>query len=242
MFAVVRKSRKNRDLADDVFAVVCQNAPIAGPIVGIFVGTSKAATTRCQHDGADRHGDPHEQAARKIVQAYRCSWVASVNGTDRRQALAVCLPICRQADIGAWSLSLCHACPSARWSRRGAQAFEAGLDPSIKRKLDKQAAGNTFRVVAEELLKKLEREGRAPTTLVKLRWLLDFAFAAFGERPVAEITAPEILYVASRQAANTKRHAVCAARAGWYSDMQSRQRGPNVIHRPICAVLLQRRR
>ncbi|HYP11205.1 MAG TPA: hypothetical protein VEQ86_06955, partial [Xanthobacteraceae bacterium] len=72
MFAVVRKSRKNRDLADDVFAVVCQNAPIAGPIVGIFVGTSKAATTRCQHDGADRHGDPHEQAARKIVQAYRC--------------------------------------------------------------------------------------------------------------------------------------------------------------------------
>src|SRR6516165_4881059 len=102
MFAVVRKSRKNRDLADDVFAVVCQNAPIAGPIVGIFVGTSKAATTRCQHDGADRHGDPHEQAARKIVQAYQCSWVASVNGTDRRQALAVCLPICRQADIGAW--------------------------------------------------------------------------------------------------------------------------------------------
>ena len=118
----------------------------------------------------------------------------------------------------------------------------AGLDPSIKRKLDKQAAGNTFRVVAEELLKKLEREGRAPTALVKLRWLLDFAFAAFGERPIAEITAPEILYVASRQAANTKRHAVCPARAGWYSDMQSRQRGPNVIHRPICAVLLQRRR
>ena len=125
--------------------------------------------------------------------------VASVNRTDRRQALAVCLPICRQAEnIGAWSLSLCHACPNARWSRRGAQAFEAGLDPSIKRKLDKQAAGNTFRVVAEELLKKPEREGRAPTTLVKLRWLLDFAFAAFGERPIAEITAPEILLVLRR--------------------------------------------
>jgi len=53
----------------------------------------------------------------------------------------------------------------------------AEIDPSIKRKLDKQAAGNTFRVVAEELLKKLEREGRAPATLAKLRWLLDFAFA-----------------------------------------------------------------
>src|ERR1700739_2576892 len=35
MFAVVRKSRKNRDLADDIFASICQSAPIAGPIVGI---------------------------------------------------------------------------------------------------------------------------------------------------------------------------------------------------------------
>ena len=69
----------------------------------------------------------------------------------------------------------------------------AGIDPSIKRKLDKQAAGNTFRVVAEELLKKLEREGRAPATLAKQRWLLEFALAAFGKRPIAEITAPEIL-------------------------------------------------
>ena len=74
----------------------------------------------------------------------------------------------------------------------------AGIDPSIKRKLDKQAAGNTFRVVAEELLKKLEREGRAPATLAKQRWLLDFALAAFGERPIAEITAPEILALLRR--------------------------------------------
>lgn len=41
----------------------------------------------------------------------------------------------------------------------------AGIDPSIKRRLDKQAAGNTFCIVAEELLKKHEREGRAPADL-----------------------------------------------------------------------------
>ena len=69
----------------------------------------------------------------------------------------------------------------------------AGLDPSIKRKLDRQSAANTFRLIAEELLAKFEREGRAPATLAKQRWLLDFAFAKFGDRPIAEITAPEVL-------------------------------------------------
>jgi len=45
------------------------------------------------------------------------------------------------------------------------------------------------------VLVKLEREGRAAVTLVKKRWLLDFAYPAIGERPVAEITAPELLAV-----------------------------------------------
>jgi hypothetical protein len=45
MFAVVRKSRKNRDLAGDMLAGVRQNVPAAGQIVGIFVGTDSAATT-----------------------------------------------------------------------------------------------------------------------------------------------------------------------------------------------------
>jgi integrase len=71
------------------------------------------------------------------------------------------------------------------------------IDPSTQRRLDKLSAatGNTFRAVAEELLLKLEREGRAEVTLAKKRWLLEFAFAAIGERPVAKITAPEVLSV-----------------------------------------------
>jgi integrase len=69
----------------------------------------------------------------------------------------------------------------------------SGVDPSLKRKLEKKCAANTLHLVGEELVRKFEREGRALATLSKLRWLLQFAFDAFGERPIAEITAPEIL-------------------------------------------------
>jgi integrase len=86
----------------------------------------------------------------------------------------------------------------AREQRDAAKRLLAkGIDPSAKRRLDKQtvATGNTFKAVAEEVLKKLEREGRAPRTLRKLRWLLDLAYPLIGERRVAEITAPELLSV-----------------------------------------------
>jgi integrase len=73
----------------------------------------------------------------------------------------------------------------------------SGIDPSAQRKvtrqLEKAAAGNSFRVVAEEVIAKLEREGRAHVTIAKKRWLLDFAYPAFGDRPVTEITAKELL-------------------------------------------------
>ena len=68
------------------------------------------------------------------------------------------------------------------------------IDPSVQRKTDKHAGKEgTFRAVAEEVLAKLEREGRAQATLGKKRWLLDFAFPAFGDRPVADIAARELL-------------------------------------------------
>jgi hypothetical protein len=58
----------------------------------------------------------------------------------------------------------------------------------------KAAGGNTFGEIAEEFLDKLRREGRSPATLKKNRWLLEPAFAGFGNRPIGEITAPELLY------------------------------------------------
>ena len=83
----------------------------------------------------------------------------------------------------------------ARQHRDNAKKLLArSIDPSVQRKADKHAGKEgTFRAVADEVLAKLEREGRAPATLSKKRWLLDFAFPAFGDRPVDEITARELL-------------------------------------------------
>jgi len=68
------------------------------------------------------------------------------------------------------------------------------IDPSVQRKADKHAGkDSSFRAVAKEVITKLEREGRAQATLSKKRWLLDFAYPTFGDRPVAEITAGDLL-------------------------------------------------
>jgi hypothetical protein len=48
---------------------------------------------------------------------------------------------------------------------------------------------------AAELLEKKRREAKADRTLEKMEWLPSLARPAIGPRPVAEITAPEILSV-----------------------------------------------
>jgi integrase len=78
--------------------------------------------------------------------------------------------------------------------------LENGIDPAAQRRLAKQiaATGDTFKAVAEEIVSKQEKEGRAPATLEKLRWLLDFAYPFIGDRRISEITAPELLAVLRR--------------------------------------------
>ena len=72
-----------------------------------------------------------------------------------------------------------------------------GTDPSLKRRLEKiakAAGGNSFREVSEEFLEKRGRENLAQITLKKNRWLLVPAYETFGDRPVGEVTAPELLH------------------------------------------------
>ncbi len=73
----------------------------------------------------------------------------------------------------------------------------AGVDPGEQKKAEKaeQAtqAANTFRDVAEEYIAKKAREGLAPVTLAKARWLLDLLAKKLGARPIAAITAPHLL-------------------------------------------------
>ena len=72
-----------------------------------------------------------------------------------------------------------------------------GIDPGHSRKIEKLTgaanAGTTFRAVAEELIEKMVREERAKVTIDKTKWVFEFAYPYFGDRPIAEITAPEIL-------------------------------------------------
>jgi len=86
----------------------------------------------------------------------------------------------------------------ARDKRDEARALiAAGVDPGHKKKTDKQTqalqAANTFQAVAEEFIAKREREGLAAVTLAKARWLLELLAVNIGPRPIAQITAPELL-------------------------------------------------
>lgn len=73
----------------------------------------------------------------------------------------------------------------------------AGTDPSHRQKVDATRArveeNDPFKVVALEWLAKNEREGIAEITLSKMRWLLEKAYPRIGNRPVAKITAQEVL-------------------------------------------------
>ncbi|WP_394999190.1 tyrosine-type recombinase/integrase [Sphingomonas sp.] len=76
---------------------------------------------------------------------------------------------------------------------------QAGSDPALAKReariAKRIAAGNTFAVVAEEYIAKLEAEGRADVTIGKTRWLLGKLAPALGSRPVSEISPHELLSV-----------------------------------------------
>lgn len=101
----------------------------------------------------------------------------------------------KQIALGAYpEVTLAEARDRREASRK---LLANGKDPSLERRLEKiaRAAGaNTFREVAEEFLDKQRREGRSEATLSKNRWLLESAYATFGDRPIGEVTAPELLH------------------------------------------------
>lgn len=75
----------------------------------------------------------------------------------------------------------------------------SGTDPSEQVRQQKAVAlvnaANTFGAIADEYLDKMKREGRADVTIGKAAWVLSFARPALANRPIAEITAAEILAV-----------------------------------------------
>lgn len=88
----------------------------------------------------------------------------------------------------------------ARAAREDAKrSLAEGVDPSDRKREDRlrarSGAAQTFRAVGDEYVQKLEREGRAPVTLDKVRWLLGMTHPKLGNRPVAEISSAEVLDV-----------------------------------------------
>ena len=96
----------------------------------------------------------------------------------------------------------------ARHKRDEARSLLAsGVDPSANRKAGRlviiaeaaEAAPPvvlpTFREVAEEFAAKVRREGQKQPTLEKLHWCLGMAYSGFGDRPIAQIVAADVLAV-----------------------------------------------
>lgn len=86
----------------------------------------------------------------------------------------------------------------ARQKRDQAKTLIAkGVDPSDVARQEKQRkriqSENTFGAIATEFLIKLEKEGKADTTLKKKRWMLSLASSHLNHRLIDEITAADIL-------------------------------------------------
>ena len=74
--------------------------------------------------------------------------------------------------------------------------IEDGGDPVEEKRQSKLkaeiAARTTFKLVADEYIQKMEREGRSPATIKKARWFLDL-LDKIAKRPISEITPHELL-------------------------------------------------
>ena len=81
----------------------------------------------------------------------------------------------------------------------------AGGDPAAAKRRQrvaaKIAAGITFGDVAREYIDKVEREGRAPATVSKLRWVRELLLPALGSRPIDQIEPHDVLAVLKQQEA-----------------------------------------
>jgi len=141
----------------------------------------------------------------------------------------------------------------AREQRDAARKVLArGDDPGEQIKLQRiaatVAASNSFKAVADEWLAKAEREGRSVVTMKKLRWLLDFINASIGKRPIASISAQELLVMLRKMESKGRyetakrlrstcsqvfRYAIATARAerDVAADLRGALIAPKAVHR-----------
>lgn len=77
------------------------------------------------------------------------------------------------------------------------QKLQAGTNPAVERKrakrVAKMEAAHSFASLAEEVLAKMERDGKAESTVAKHRWFLTHLLPAIGKRPITDIEPAELL-------------------------------------------------
>ena len=77
-----------------------------------------------------------------------------------------------------------------------------GLDPSEARRQAKlaklDAAAQTFGAIAGEYIERQKADGRAASTITKSRWFLEDLAAPLADRPISQISAPEVLALLRR--------------------------------------------
>jgi len=99
--------------------------------------------------------------------------------------------------IGAYPVVSLAAAREARDAAKGLLARD--IDPSREKQARRAAAKianeNTFRSIAEELVRKFKADGDDPKTIAKKEWMLGLAYPDIGERPISEITVSEVLDV-----------------------------------------------
>lgn len=142
----------------------------------------------------------------------------------------------------------------ARAQRDAARKLLArGEDPREQIKLDRiaatVAAANSFQAITEEWLAKAERENRSAVTMKKLRWLTAFLNGSIGKRPIASISAQELLVVLRKMESKGRyetakrlrstcsqifRYAIATARADRdvAADLRGALIAPQPVHRP----------
>lgn len=83
----------------------------------------------------------------------------------------------------------------------------AGIDPSLRKKLDKisAASANSFGAIADEYIANLEANDAADMTISKNRWLLEDLAAPIRNRPVSEILPAELLDILKKVEASGRR-------------------------------------
>jgi integrase len=102
--------------------------------------------------------------------------------------------------LGTYPATSLKAARARREQMRG--LIEAGKEPAVEKRLQRQKLAVTFEAVAREWLAK---QPFSPKTLAKANWTFDdLLFPFIGSRPISELKAPELLTVFRRLEARGK--------------------------------------